>query len=181
MSGPTTPALSTRAGTLDDLPALHALIERAYRGETARKGWTNEADLLDGQRTDVAELTDILTDTARVMLVGEEAGTLVACLQLVDEGAGTAYLGMLSVEPERQAGGLGRFMIAAAEAEAVARFGARTMRMTVIRQRPELIAWYERRGYALTGETEPFPLSDERFGLPRRQDLEFVVLEKTLA
>jgi len=80
-----------------------------------------------------------------------------------------------------QAGGLGRLMIAAAEAEAVVRFGARTMRMTVIRQRPELIAWYERRGYALTGETEPFPLSDERFGLPRRRDLEFVVLEKGLS
>ena len=175
MSGPT-----TRIATLDDLPALHRLIERAYRGETARVGWTNEADLLDGQRTDVEELTEILTDPARIMLLAEDAGALVACLQLVDEGGGTAYLGMLSVEPGLQAGGLGRFMIAAAEAEAVARFGATTMRMTVIRQRPELIAWYERRGYALTGETEPFPLSDERFGLPRRQDLEFVVLAKGL-
>lgn len=173
--------ITTRAGTLDDLSAVHALIERAYRGETAKKGWTNEADLLDGQRTDVEELTDILTDSARVMLLAEEEGALVACLQLVDERGGTAYLGMLSVEPERQAGGLGRFMIAAAEAEAVTRFAARTMRMTVIRQRPELIAWYERRGYALTGETEPFPLSDERFGLPTRQDLEFVVLRKALA
>lgn len=172
--------ITTRAATLDDLPVLHALIERAYRGETAKLGWTNEADLLDGQRTDVDELTEILTDPARVMLMAEEEGALVACLQLVDEGGGTAYLGMLSVEPERQAGGLGRFMIAAAEAEAVTRFAARTMRMTVIRQRPELIAWYERRGYALTGETEPFPLSDERFGLPRRQDLEFVVLQKRL-
>ena len=175
MSGPT-----TRIATLDDLPALHRLIERAYRGETAKVGWTNEADLLDGQRTDVEELTEILTDPARIMLLAEDAGAMVACLQLVDEGGGTAYLGMLSVEPGLQAGGLGRFMIAAAEAEAVARFGATTMRMTVIRQRPELIAWYERRGYALTGETEPFPLSDERFGLPRRQDLEFVVLAKGL-
>ena len=173
--------ITTRAGTLDDLPVLHALIERAYRGETARKGWTNEADLLDGQRTDVAEMTEILTDPARVMLLAERAGRVVACLQLVDEGDGTAYLGMLSVEPDLQAEGLGRFMIAAAEGLAVTRFGARTLRMTVIRQRPELIAWYERRGYALTGETEPFPLSDERFGLPRRQDLEFVVLEKRLA
>ncbi|AQR62731.1 GNAT family N-acetyltransferase [Brevundimonas sp. LM2] len=172
--------LTTRAATLDDLPALHPLIERAYRGETAKLGWTNEADLLDGQRTDVEELTEILTDPARIMLLAEDVGTLVACLQLVDEGDGTAYLGLLSVEPERQAGGLGRFMIAAAEAEAVTRFGARTLRMTVIRQRPELIAWYERRGYALTGETEPFPLSDERAGLPRRQDLEFVVLAKGL-
>ena len=175
MSGPT-----TRIATLDDLPALHRLIERAYRGETAKVGWTNEADLLDGQRTDVEELTEILTDPARIVLLAEDARVLVACLQLVDEGGGTTYLGMLSVEPERQAGGLGRFMIAAAEVEAVARFGADTMRMTVIRQRPELIAWYERRGYALTGETEPFPLSDERFGLPRRQDLEFVVLAKGL-
>ena len=175
MSGPT-----TRIATLDDLPALHRLIERAYRGETAKVGWTNEADLLDGQRTDVEELTEILTDPARIMLLAEDAGAMVACLQLVDEGGGTAYLGMLSVEPELQAGGLGRFMIAAAEAEAVARFGADTLRMTVIRQRPELIAWYERRGYARTGETEPFPLSDERFGLPRRQDLEFVVLAKRL-
>jgi len=175
-----TPTLDTRAGTLDDLPALHRLIERAYRGETAKLGWTNEADLLDGQRTDVQELTEILTDPARVMVVAEDGGTMIACLQLVDEGDGTAYLGLLSVEPERQAGGLGRFMIAAAEAEAVARFDARTMRMTVIRQRPELIAWYERRGYALTGATEPFPLGDERFGLPRRQDLEFVVLKKRL-
>ena len=175
MSGPT-----TRIATLDDLPALHRLIERAYRGETAKVGWTNEADLLDGQRTDVEELTEILTDPARIVLLAEDARVLVAGLQLVDEGGGTTYLGMLSVEPERQAGGLGRFMIAAAEVEAVARFGADTMRMTVIRQRPELIAWYERRGYALTGETEPFPLSDERFGLPRRQDLEFVVLAKGL-
>jgi len=175
LSGPT-----TRISTLDDLPALHRLIERAYRGETAKVGWTNEADLLDGQRTDVEELTEILTDPARIVLLAEDARVLVACLQLVDEGGGTTYLGMLSVEPERQAGGLGRFMIAAAEVEAVARFGADTMRMTVIRQRPELIAWYERRGYALTGETEPFPLSDERFGLPRRQDLEFVVLAKRL-
>ncbi|QTN19273.1 GNAT family N-acetyltransferase [Brevundimonas sp. AJA228-03] len=175
MIGPT-----TRISTLDDLPALHRLIERAYRGETAKVGWTNEADLLDGQRTDVEELTEILTDPARIMLLAEDAGAMVACLQLVDEGGGTAYLGMLSVEPELQAGGLGRFMIAAAEAEAVARFGADTMRMTVIRQRPELIAWYERRGYVRTGETEPFPLSDERFGLPRRQDLEFVVLAKGL-
>jgi ribosomal protein S18 acetylase RimI-like enzyme len=180
LSGTTTQGLKTRAATLDDLPALHRLIERAYRGETAKLGWTNEADLLDGQRTDVEELTGILTDPARIMLLAEEASALVACLQLVDEGGGTAYLGMLSVEPERQAGGLGRFMIAAAESEAVTRFGARTLRMTVIRQRPELIAWYERRGYALTGETEPFPLSDERAGLPRRQDLEFVVLAKGL-
>lgn len=173
--------LAFRPAALDDLTALHALIERAYRGDSARKGWTHEADLLGGQRTDVEEMTELLTDPSRVIVVGEADGVIVACVKVEDMGGGKAYLGMLSVEPERQAGGLGRRMIAAAEDAARDRFGATTMKMTVIRQRPELIAWYERRGYALTGETEPFPLDDERFGLPNRRDLEFVVLEKAMA
>jgi len=96
------------------------------------------------------------------------------------QGEGLAYLGLLTVDPRRQAGGLGRWLIAAAEAEAIDRFGATRMEMTVIRQRAELIAWYERRGYRLTGETRPFPLDDERFGLPQTRELEFVVLEKAL-
>ena len=53
--------------------------------------------------------------------------------------------------------------------------------MTVIAQRAELIAWYERRGYARTGEARPFPYGDPRFGEPRRDDLSFLVLEKPLA
>jgi hypothetical protein len=52
--------------------------------------------------------------------------------------------------------------------------------MTVIAQRQELIAWYQRRGYSLTGEARPFPTEDPRFGLPKRDDLGFVVLEKRL-
>ena len=54
------------------------------------------------------------------------------------------------------------------------------MRMTVIEQRAELIAWYERRGYQRTGEYRPFPYGDERFGIPRRDDLRFEWLVKTL-
>ena len=54
------------------------------------------------------------------------------------------------------------------------------MEMTVIANRGELIAWYERRGYVLTGERRPFPLDDPRFGLPKTRDLAFVVLEKPL-
>ena len=93
---------------------------------------------------------------------------------------GSAYLGMLSVDPVRQASGLGRLLLAEAERDAAARYGADRVEMTVIRQRPELIAWYERRGYALTGATADFPMDDERFGLPKRRDLQFVVLSKTL-
>jgi ribosomal protein S18 acetylase RimI-like enzyme len=169
-----------RIAGLDDLPALHALIERAYRGDSARVGWTHEADLLGGQRTDLEDLTAILTDPGRVMLLASRDDALVGCVQLADEGDGLAYLGMLSIEPSLQAAGLGRALVTAAEAEVVRRFDADRMRMTVIRQRTELIAWYERRGYFLTGAEAPFPMDDERFGLPKRRDLAFVVMEKAL-
>jgi len=172
--------LSLRPAAPDDVPALHRLIESAYRGDSAKAGWTHEADLLGGQRTDEAELLDILADNGRVILLAEVEGVLTGCVQVADQGEGLAYLGLLTVDPTRQAGGLGRLLIAAAEAEARSRFAATRMEMTVIRQRSELIAWYERRGYALTGETRPFPLDDERFGLPQTRELEFVVMEKAL-
>ena len=174
-------SLTLRPATRADIPALHRLVEHAYRGEEARKGWTHEADLLDGQRTDVQALAEVIGDPGRVILLAHQDDALVGCVMLAKQDDGSAYLGMLSVEPGRQAGGLGRDLLAAAEAEAASRFGASRIEMTVIRQRPELIAWYERRGYALTGATADFPLDDERFGLPKRRDLQFVVLEKGLA
>ncbi len=169
-----------RPAAPDDVPGLHRLIESAYRGDSAKAGWTHEADLLGGQRTDETELRDILADASRVLLLAEIDGVLTGCVQVADQGESLTYLGLLTVDPTRQAGGLGRLLIDAAEAEAVARFSATRMEMTVIRQRAELIAWYERRGYRLTGETRPFPLDNERFGLPQTRELEFVVLEKAL-
>ncbi len=162
-----------------DLPALHALVESAYRGDSARRGWTHEADLLDGQRTDQAELGAIVADPAQRILLAEIDGALLGCVQLTAKGDGTAYLGLLAVDPARQAGGLGAQLIAACEAAARSEFGAMRMEMTVIDGRAELIAYYQRKGYALTGERRPFPMTDERFGLPRRQ-LEFVVLAKPI-
>ena len=163
----------------DDLPALHALVESAYRGASARRGWSHEADLLEGQRTDMAALDAMLGDPAQHLLVFRDNDRLRACVALTDKGSGLAYLGMLTVDPQRQAAGLGRLILAAAEEHAAA-FGASRVEMTVIAQRTELIEWYLRRGYALTGEQRPFPHGDPRFGLPRRDDLVFVVLEKTL-
>lgn len=169
-----------RAATTGDVAALHRLIESAYRGETAKAGWTHEADLLGGQRTDATELTAILADPDRVLLLALADADLVGCVQVADQSDGLAYLGMLTVRPTLQSAGLGRRLLDAAEATARDHFAAARMEMTVIRQRPELIAWYERRGYAPTGETRPFPLDDERFGQAFRRDLEFVVLEKAL-
>jgi len=169
-----------RLATPADLELLHDLVHRAYRGDSARQGWTHEADLLDGQRTDRDALAAMLGDRSQRLLVAEAGGRLIGCVQVADQGRGTAYLGMLSVDPAVQTGGLGRQLIAAAEREAVEAFGASRMEMTVIRQRTELVAYYERRGYQLTGEERPFPLDDPRFGLPRRRDLVFVVLVRSL-
>lgn len=168
-----------RAVTAADLPALHALIERAYRGESAKAGWTHEADLLGGQRTDPAALAEMLADPDQHLLVAADDGVPTGCVAVTRKAGGRAYLGLLTVEPELQAAGLGRRLIAAAE-DCARGFGAGAIEMTVIASRRELVAWYERRGYALTGERRPFPLDDPRFGLPKTRDLEFVVLEKAL-
>lgn len=160
--------------------ALHNLIERAYRGDSARRGWTHEADLLGGQRTDRDALDAILTDRSQRMLVALVDGAMVGCVNLKRERAGLAYLGLLTVDPERQAAGLGRRLLEAAERAAREAFAADLLEMTVIGQRSDLIAWYERRGYRATGETRPFPLDDPRFGLPTTRELHFVVLAKRL-
>lgn len=172
------PLSITPAGNAD-LSALHALIEGGYRGDSARRGWTHEADLLGGQRTDLHELQLLLDDPTQEILLGRLGGDLVACVSLADKGDGLFYFGMLTIDPARQGEGLGRLMLDYAEAHA-RDLGAVRMEATVIRQRDELIAWYERRGYARTGETRPFPMHDPRFGEPKRDDLEFLVIEKPL-
>jgi len=166
--------LPIRPATAADVPALHALIERAYRGETARAGWTHEADYLTGPRTDAAALTALIADPAQTMLLMHESDRLVACVGLTDKGGGLVYLGLFAVDPAGQAQGVGRTVLAAAEDHARAN-GATRIEMTVVDRRATLIAWYERRGYALTGETRPFPVA-----LLEGTPLAFVVLAKPL-
>lgn len=172
--------MSFRAATLADISALHALIESAYRGDSAKQGWTHEADLLGGQRTDAEALGEMIADPAQRIVVATSEGAPIGCVAVTDKGDGRAYLGLLTVDPALQAAGLGRALLAEAERVAGATFAATIMEMTVIVQRAELIAWYERRGYALTGERRPFHYGDERFGLPVTDALEFVVLAKAL-
>jgi ribosomal protein S18 acetylase RimI-like enzyme len=162
-----------------DLPAIERLVEGAYRGDSARAGWSHEADLVGGRRTDADELAGVLANSAQHILLLRDSGDVRACVAVTDKGDGLAYLGMLTVDPRRQASGLGRAVLAGAEAFARDRLGARRMEMQVIAQRSELIAWYERRGYARTGETRPFPYDEQRY-TPKREDLAFVVLAKEL-
>ncbi len=134
------------------------MIERAYRGDTARQGWSHEADLLSDSRTDREALEAILADPRSTLLMADADGVPKGCVQVTDHGGGTAYLGLLCVEPLLQAGGLGRQLIAAAEQMARNVFHARRMTMTVIEQRTELIAYYRRRGYEPTGRRLDFPV-----------------------
>lgn len=151
-------SITIRVATRDDLPALHPVIERAYRGETARGGWTHEADLIEGARTDIATLTAIVEDPAQRLLVAHRNGTTIGCVQVSDRGDGLAYLGLLCIDPRLQTGGYGKQLVAAAEETARDAFQARRMEMTVIDVRRKLIEYYERRGYRISGEKRDFPI-----------------------
>ncbi|NZA27504.1 GNAT family N-acetyltransferase [Luteimonas sp. SJ-92] len=170
-----------RHALLEDVDAIVDLVTSAYRGESSRVGWTTEADLLDGDRIDPDLLrADIRRPRSLVLLAGE-AGVAgpIACAHIAEE-AGAGYFGMFAVRPERQGAGLGHALLGEAERVVREDWRLQAMRMTVLDVRDELIAWYERRGYRRTGRFRPFPYGDARFGLPRRDDLRFEVLEKAL-
>jgi GNAT superfamily N-acetyltransferase len=163
-----------------DVPAIVALIESAYRGEASRAGWTTEADLVDGPRTDLSELGRIVASADdEFLLARESGGALVACCHL-QKRADSAYFGMFAVNPLRQGRGVGDAVLA--EAERVARddWELSRMSMQVIEVRDELIYWYERRGYARTGEALPFPRDVQANKGPMVPGLRFVILEKKL-
>ncbi len=176
----TTPELTVRPAVPADVDAITALVQSAYRGDSSRAGWTTEADLLDGQRIDADEVAAKAGSAHGEVLVAEDdQDVIVACCEIERRSAEVGYFGMFAVEPRLQSAGLGRVVLAAAEARARELWSVTTMEMTVIEQRAELIAWYERRGYQRTGEVRPFPYGDETKGAPRRDDLCFVVLIKT--
>ena len=173
--------LYTTLARAADVPALVALVNGAYRGDSSRRGWTTETDLVGGQRIDAAALEELIAAPDSALLVLRAQSGLLACAHVSKRAAGVAHLGLLTVRPALQANGLGRRMLAAAERYAREHFGARFVEMTVIAEREELIAWYERRGYQPTGETRPFPYNDERFGVPKRAHLSMLVLGRALA
>ena len=170
--------LTITVATTKDIGDLEKLVNSAYRGETSKKRWTTEADLLDGIRTNQEVLTGMINrgDSVILKCTGSK-GELVGCVYLQTQEE-KLYLGMLTVKPDTQARGIGKRLLQAAEEYAQLQ-QCSAIRMTVISVRKELINWYERRGYKNTGEKKPFPSNDPRFGLPK-QDLEFIVMEKKL-
>jgi ribosomal protein S18 acetylase RimI-like enzyme len=166
----------------DDVPQIVALMNRAYRGIGARQGWNTEAGYISGNRTTADLLRAEMSakpDASLLMWRDGEGDVPKGCVWLEPLGGDAWYLGSLTIDPERQNEGLGHALLALAEQWIAARGGKR-VRMTVVNIREALIAWYGRRDYRPTGEINPFPYGDDRFGIPLRDDLSFVVLEKNL-
>lgn len=171
---------TTRPATVDDAEAVASLVHLAYRSDESRTGWTTEADLVGGQRTDPAMVRELVTTPGTVVLLRlDDDGSLLASCQL-ERRDDEAYLGMFAVRPGLQGQGLGREMLEAAVAHARSTWGSVHLHITVLNLRPELIAWYERCGFVMTGEEHPFPYGDERYGQPQRDDLVLLGMVRTI-
>lgn len=170
-------AMNIRIATPADVSALNDLVNGAYRGESSKKGWTTEADLLGGIRTSEGSLLKMINRDEAVILLAEESGELKGCVYL-EQQADALYLGMLTVKPELQGQGLGAKLMHASE-ERAKMLGCKRLIMTVITARDELIAYYKRKGFSDSGLRKEFPSNDPSFGLPK-QPLEFMVMEKSL-
>jgi GNAT superfamily N-acetyltransferase len=168
-----------------DYAAIVDLANQAYRGTGPVESWNIETGIIAGQRlTESLLREDLAAKPEAHLLIGrddqdEQDATLLGTVWLEPKTDGVWYLGLLTVRPDMQKRQLGRALLAAAEAFAKEN-GAHCIRMTVVNLREALIAWYLRRGYAWTGETQPFPYGDDRFGRPLRNDLHFMVLEKDI-
>lgn len=164
--------------TARDVDAIVDLVQTAYRGEESRAGWTTEADLVDGRRTDAEDVETLRSELGSCFVLARRRGELVASVLLRVNGE-QADIGMFAVRPTEQGRGIGSQLLAHVESVA-AGAGATLARIRVIEQRQDVIAWYAARGYGSTGEAEPFPYGQPRFGEPRRDDLWFTVMTKQL-
>ena len=173
--------MKLRNATVDDAEDLVTLANKSYRGESGKRGWTTESDYLDGTRTDTADVEGIINrENSVVLVLCSDQGSIVGSVNVRKQGD-SCYLGMLMVDPDSQGGGIGNQLMQAAERHAHEAWASKKMTMTVLSVRAELIHYYERRGYRLTGETKAFVPGKGVFGIPRVKDLQFAVLEKDLA
>ena len=164
--------------TIADAAELSALINSAYRGETSKKGWTTEADLLEGTRTTPKELATIITTPHHYLLKFIRDEKIIGSVLLIAKKE-VLYLGMLTVSPELQNSGIGKQLLQAAE-QLAQQLELSRIQMTVIGIRKELLAWYIRNGYEDTGVREPFPFGEDDKALTS-EPLDFIVLEKKLS
>lgn len=161
--------------TPTDAVPISALVNRAYRPDPEARGWTHEAELVSGARTNAGQVLALFKDES-TLLVMREASLIVACVH-VERIDSACHIGMLATDPALQGQGLGHRMLAAAEDLARHRYNATQIKMSVLSSRPELLAYYQRRGYQLTGGVSPYP-ADAGVGTPNRRDLQVLDLIK---
>ena len=173
--------MQSEIATAIDARRVAHLVNAAYRGTGGRLGWTHEAGLIAGDRTSSKGVADMINDSSMTVLIrrDDRSRALLGCVAVELNDTDHCTISMLAVDPATQRAGVGGALLADAEQFAASK-GARITRMTVVRQRDSLIAWYERRGYWQTAALEAFPYGDDSIGRPRRDDLGFVVLEKIL-
>ncbi|MEX1218673.1 MAG: GNAT family N-acetyltransferase [Acidimicrobiales bacterium] len=176
-----------RRATHNDAAAVVDIVQRAYRGESSRVGWTTEADLIEGQRTDTAMVNDTINRADAFILLAEHSGVgdghrLVGCAELstFNGKGGGGYFGMFAVDPALQGQGIGGVILNEIERLMADDLGFERLVLLVISLRVEMIDLYTRRGYVPTGDTVKFPYGDERYGRPTRNDLELLVMAKSL-
>lgn len=167
-----------KKASIEDAQEIVTLVNSAYRGESSQKGWTTEAHLLGGQRTDIAMIIEMICDPLSWIELALLNGKIEGCvnLKLKDH---YLYLGMLTVNPEIQNQGIGKKLLDKVEELAHIQ-GLSEIRMSILKNRPELEAYYHRRGYTYTGAKEPFPENDPRYGLPMEKGYELFELSKKL-
>lgn len=164
-------AQEANAGQIADL------VNQAYRPGTAEAGWTHESGLVAGERTSAQQVLGLFHDGSTVLVMQHDA-RIIACVHVARAGD-ACWIGMLATAPQRQAGGIGKAMLAAAETFALRHHQPRALKMAVLTSRPELLSFYQRRGYALNGHVSAYPL-DAGVGTPQRDDLQVLELQKTV-
>lgn len=168
--------LSFLKAELQDAEQLTDLVNSAYRGEKSKQGWTTEADLLDGRRTDMADVQHLITSDDSMILICRNYGDLLGSIHL-QKIADHIHIGMLAVKPLSQRSGIGKQLLQAAELTAQQSWNAKKFVMAVITSRLELIAFYERCGYSRTGTIKTFPVNPELW-TPKVTNLQLELLEK---
>lgn len=187
------PDVFLRQATIEDVTSVLSLLNQCYREQV---GWTNEADLIGGIRTTAQEIEAVINNPSHYLFVfpepkaDKETGDILGCIAVEfkkaqDSDHKSAYIGMFAVHPTLQGKGVGNQILQAAETFAGRHLssevtaGKTTLSMSILSQRPELLAYYERRGYALTGESMPFP-EDGNNGEPKVKGLRLLELVKQI-
>jgi len=133
-----TQGLSFRAAGADDIDAIVAMVNEAYR--------QSEGHVFPGttrtERTNLAERIDGL-------VVAEDRGRIVGCVHVTTDGE-RGHFGLLAADVREHRRGIGTALITHAESVA-RRAGCRVMRMESVKE-ARLIPFYERRGYRVVRE-----------------------------